>query len=711
MPPLSDPFRNASDQPWTPAYAFTEMEFTLRYFEVMNFFTSRRSDCPLTSRLLVVKFLRTDDDGIYGKLILDHDRVKKNVGGKSILVQTCTTEKERQNRHNSRDSLVVTHPTTNLPACGLNTARRRAAAARPPGELADEAALPSRDQGELGGEKGCFVNGVVIGDRFDRFEAPRDKEDKLCPRLFQEYYLLPNPNMFATLRFGKTQEPVYVESRPYHSGQPYQFSGHQRSACNACREKKLKCTGHKEGCDRCRSKQIACTYLPFKQDRPKPRGSRPASVIHSSPPPAMTPRSEADDRTRKRKEVDTAKVSLAIDNGLPGTPPQSDLAGLTDIQNKMSAYREERSSLSPQEDRFPFLRSDCLPSFGSPEDERDNPLTLEDSLPTQQVATPSRFMMLDMVNFDSVLSGMPLGSGAVDCLDPLAPSKPEAHSIAALSFDDENDVSSGVSGCPTPLVAQVVDRSLDPLCADAPAVPQDILPNSAAHSPRGVWDTFAPANPTPPMPCACTQNVLELHNEVEKTRWAGTSSMSLGDSLVFQRVLLRKGSKILACENCTRSSAIAMLLITICDHLLHLSRGMSTRLWNWFMHRPPSHPRRGTGFPNVEVGMDRGHSRKGKLNTCQTISIGTYSVEDRIEQVLLISKAIEYQVRMLFTFLTRLRKNATCANWNEHLTRIQALSARTQDQIVHLRDSSASVVNDISDISHSTCLRNSSMAY
>ncbi|RDH26748.1 arylamine N-acetyltransferase 1 [Aspergillus welwitschiae] len=89
-------FRNTGDQPWVSAYAFTEIEFTLRDFEVMNFFTSRSPDCFLTSRLLVVKFLRRDD-GIYGKLILDHDRVKKNLGGKSILIQTCTTEEERVN--------------------------------------------------------------------------------------------------------------------------------------------------------------------------------------------------------------------------------------------------------------------------------------------------------------------------------------------------------------------------------------------------------------------------------------------------------------------------------------------------------------------------------------------------------------------------------------------------------------------------------------
>ncbi|RJE17571.1 Arylamine N-acetyltransferase [Aspergillus sclerotialis] len=89
-------FRNSETQPWVSGYAFTDIEFTFRDFEVMNFFTSGSRDCFLTSRLLVVKFLRMDDR-IYGKLVLDHDRVKKNLGGRSEVLQTCTTETERVN--------------------------------------------------------------------------------------------------------------------------------------------------------------------------------------------------------------------------------------------------------------------------------------------------------------------------------------------------------------------------------------------------------------------------------------------------------------------------------------------------------------------------------------------------------------------------------------------------------------------------------------
>lgn len=87
-------FRIAEDQPWTPGYAFTEIEFFLADFEVMNFFTSRSRDCFLTTKLLVVMFLR-EGDQVYGKLVLDHDKVKKNVGGKNEIIEECNTEKER----------------------------------------------------------------------------------------------------------------------------------------------------------------------------------------------------------------------------------------------------------------------------------------------------------------------------------------------------------------------------------------------------------------------------------------------------------------------------------------------------------------------------------------------------------------------------------------------------------------------------------------
>lgn len=87
-------FRNGQDQAWATAYTFTDIEFTLKDYEIMNFFTSKSPDSFLTLKILVVKFLE-EDGNIVGKLILDQDHVKKNTGGKNELLQICQTEKER----------------------------------------------------------------------------------------------------------------------------------------------------------------------------------------------------------------------------------------------------------------------------------------------------------------------------------------------------------------------------------------------------------------------------------------------------------------------------------------------------------------------------------------------------------------------------------------------------------------------------------------
>ncbi|KAJ5584192.1 arylamine N-acetyltransferase 1 [Penicillium hispanicum] len=87
-------FRNNVDHPWKPAYAFFEIEFFQRDFEVMNFYTSRSASCFLTSHLLVVRFLRKEGK-VYGKMILDQEKVKENQGGKNVLIKTCETENER----------------------------------------------------------------------------------------------------------------------------------------------------------------------------------------------------------------------------------------------------------------------------------------------------------------------------------------------------------------------------------------------------------------------------------------------------------------------------------------------------------------------------------------------------------------------------------------------------------------------------------------
>lgn len=91
-------YRNGKDKDWNSFYAFPEMEFFQADFEIMNFFTSQsRSPNFQTSTVLIIRFLRgeTEEEGVVGKVMLVNGEVKRNDGGKTRLVLTCTTEEER----------------------------------------------------------------------------------------------------------------------------------------------------------------------------------------------------------------------------------------------------------------------------------------------------------------------------------------------------------------------------------------------------------------------------------------------------------------------------------------------------------------------------------------------------------------------------------------------------------------------------------------
>lgn len=94
-------YRNSSEQAWNSFYAFYEAEFTEADYKVMNWFTGHSPDSPQTWGLLVIKFLRRLQEGsedsyeVFGKRMLVDGVVKENLGGKTQVVETCTTEDDR----------------------------------------------------------------------------------------------------------------------------------------------------------------------------------------------------------------------------------------------------------------------------------------------------------------------------------------------------------------------------------------------------------------------------------------------------------------------------------------------------------------------------------------------------------------------------------------------------------------------------------------
>ncbi|KAJ5242305.1 arylamine N-acetyltransferase 1 [Penicillium citrinum] len=100
-------FRNSVEKPWRCGYGFYELEFFQRDFEISSFYCSQNPACFLTFNLLVMRFLR-DEGKVYGKVILEQNKLKENLGGKSVLVQTCQTEAERQKVLSDRFGIVLT---------------------------------------------------------------------------------------------------------------------------------------------------------------------------------------------------------------------------------------------------------------------------------------------------------------------------------------------------------------------------------------------------------------------------------------------------------------------------------------------------------------------------------------------------------------------------------------------------------------------------
>lgn len=117
-------YRNAADREWEALYSFGEYEFFEEDFRAINFGVSRDESCFQTFTVIAVMFLGQEEkkrgtgdgniggeqeqderkDGkkedeedmvVVGKVMLKDAVLKRNMGGKTEVVQLCKTEKER----------------------------------------------------------------------------------------------------------------------------------------------------------------------------------------------------------------------------------------------------------------------------------------------------------------------------------------------------------------------------------------------------------------------------------------------------------------------------------------------------------------------------------------------------------------------------------------------------------------------------------------
>lgn len=102
IPTNSDPgqklwiyqYRDLPAEEWVSAYCFTELEFLLKDFEVMNFWTSHNPDSWFLKTVVVVRMIMKDDE-LIGIVILSNGEVKFRCGGETKVVVKCKTEDDR----------------------------------------------------------------------------------------------------------------------------------------------------------------------------------------------------------------------------------------------------------------------------------------------------------------------------------------------------------------------------------------------------------------------------------------------------------------------------------------------------------------------------------------------------------------------------------------------------------------------------------------
>lgn len=89
--------QNGDDSaPWTPAYCFTEVEFTPDDFEMINFFTSTHKSSWFTIHIVVSRMLLDDGgDAIIGDLTLFNDEIKRRIGATAERIEKLKSEDER----------------------------------------------------------------------------------------------------------------------------------------------------------------------------------------------------------------------------------------------------------------------------------------------------------------------------------------------------------------------------------------------------------------------------------------------------------------------------------------------------------------------------------------------------------------------------------------------------------------------------------------
>lgn len=181
------------------------------------------------------------------------------------------------------------------------------------------------------------------------------------------------------------------------------------------------------------------------------------------------------------------------------------------------------------------------------------------------------------------------------------------------------------------------------------------------------------------------QNLLLLYEEVE-TKRAGDSTTLMDCRLGFQKSVLSQCNGILRCKECRRISAIAMLMITICERLVCSFQSISERCFDRLRYYQQRH--------NPDFPLRRKVSSEEDLGGNQKVHIGGYGVESPQEQVFLVIRVVELQIMGLRRILTRLNDAAVDSGWEKHIPMLHPIDQQIQQTMLNLRQAANDALDE-----------------
>ncbi|KAJ9481776.1 hypothetical protein VN97_g11686, partial [Penicillium thymicola] len=452
----------------------------------------------------------------------------------------------------------------------------------------------------------------------------------------------PIPTYRQALRIGSEKDSVeFIEHAKGEAASRlggYVFS---HSACESCRLKKLRCSGHKSGCDRCRSQALKCSYQIAAQSN----SSRPKSRSHSQANLSNT--SGAAGTSNAPSPLDNNRVDQEIGEwGMAETDPTGSVVTTT------SQFSRDINRVNRGEHSNPdHLRQ--VRSFGGELDYSENELNdifsniaylQPDDIQTNVFMGAADPALLDSETFDSMTE---TANSMPDDIGDIAASQPASADAQSsfMAFDH----------------AHTSPSSSSRQNSDAPGS-DDFMATNLGRARSG----------TDPSSCQCRGSILGVLAEIESNILSASPS-NMYAILSYLRRTTAASNDILTCRFCNCRVKFFGLLGIIGEKITSLSGAIIAA----FVCRMKEQ--------NNSVDFGESDFPDKRLDQNSAIQLGDFQVQTMQEFKVVSAAVIKLQLKYSVTFVSRTRELALSMNRLAQAQGLKKLESRLKELFIKMQ--------------------------